>query len=251
VNYLKEAGIDIALLDAAAGQIVNGTVTSLLGKPAFMELLDEMLVRIADGMPMSDLTTVVIQAVLDRPDLQIALGMSLGDGFGSLFGDNIIGAVIGTAAGFTATIAIGMAVGLVRLYLLFFPQQSVANLIPGSASSDYAAYAFPAAAGRHSQQPDLYDLNALVPTGSHGAAVLHAAAGGSLTVTEFAITPAEAARPDVLDIAMGISTAADPGTDSEHPPVLVRFRFHLGRLIQMSAPAPVAVTPARVSQTTA
>ena len=55
-------------------------------------LIDSVVVDVLKGMPISQATDAVMQAVLRDPMLQTALGTSIGAGIGSLFGDNNVGA---------------------------------------------------------------------------------------------------------------------------------------------------------------
>ena len=132
---------------------------------------------------------------------------------------------------------------------MFFPQQLSAYTVPAAAGSAYAAYALPAASGRHSAQPDLYDLDALLPTGVHAEVlgqVLNA--GGPLALTEVEVAVPDGTSSDVLDIALAINAAGADENDPQQPPVLVKYSFALGRLIRTSLSAPTIATTPQVAQ---
>lgn len=115
VAALEQSAFHIGFLDGIAGQVVKGTVDSFLGRREATELIDSLVVNVLTGMPLSDLTQTALGEIIDKPLLQIALGMSIGAGIGSLFGDNIIGDVIGLTAGLPITLVVGIAAGIAGL----------------------------------------------------------------------------------------------------------------------------------------
>lgn len=113
IALLRKSGIDNRFLDRTAGQVADGTVDSLLARPAGVSLVDDLVVSIMLGMPAMDWRSFTTQEVIEKPALQIALGMSIGQGIGSLFGDNIIGGLIGFATGVPVTLAIGVGSAII------------------------------------------------------------------------------------------------------------------------------------------
>ena len=113
IASLRKGGIDNRFLDRTAGQVADGTVDSLLARPAGVSLVDDLVVSIMLGMPAMDWRSFTTQEVIEKPALQIALGMSIGQGIGSLFGDNIIGGLIGFATGVPVTLAIGVGSAII------------------------------------------------------------------------------------------------------------------------------------------
>jgi hypothetical protein len=95
--------------------VAKGAVESFLGNPAAQGLISGLAVDVANGLPPSDLTNAVIQAVIKSPALQIAAGMAIGQGIGSLLGDNIFGTVAGGVLGVTASAFVVVASGLALL----------------------------------------------------------------------------------------------------------------------------------------
>jgi hypothetical protein len=115
-DLLRNSGILSPEMSAAAGQVVEVAVISLLANPAFGGLLNDLVADTLAGAPVSDVTDEVIQAVLRDPALQGALGAALGQGIGSLLGDNVFGTVVGQLAGAVATLAIRVAASLTLLF---------------------------------------------------------------------------------------------------------------------------------------
>ena len=116
IARLDQSWFHIAFLDRMIGQVAKGTVEDFLTRTAGRRLVDDVVVHLVLGMPVSDATDFVVDEVLRKPGLQIALGFSLGAGIGSLFGDNILGEVIGWVSGFPATIAVGVAAVVIGVY---------------------------------------------------------------------------------------------------------------------------------------
>ena len=83
------------------------------------------MVSILLGMPARDWRAFTTQEVIEKPLLQIALGMSIGQGIGSLFGDNIVAEVIGLAAGVPVTLVIGVGSGIVGFLQWVFGRPSI------------------------------------------------------------------------------------------------------------------------------
>ena len=106
VASLQKNRFNIRFLDNMIGQVVNGTVESLLIKQAGVILADNLAVNLVLGMPWSDWRGFTAQEIIADPFLQIAFGMSLGQGVGSLFGDNAVAQLIGVAVGVPAAVAV-------------------------------------------------------------------------------------------------------------------------------------------------
>jgi hypothetical protein len=136
-DLLKEFGITnpfLVLLDGVAGLIVSATLEALLAEEPVVQLIDDVVVDILTGTPPSDLANVVIQAILDRPSLQVALGASIGYGIGALAGnDSLGGTVLRVAAGAAATVVIVVAAGIVNLYDWLFGADGLFSAQPRSA----------------------------------------------------------------------------------------------------------------------
>ncbi len=115
-DLLTNSGIVDPGTATTAGRVVEAATVSLLANPAFGGLLTDLASDIANGTPVSEVTTVVVQAVLRDPALQGALGTAIGQGIGSLVGDNVVGAIVGQVAGAVATLVIGVAAGLTMLF---------------------------------------------------------------------------------------------------------------------------------------
>jgi hypothetical protein len=116
IAALKKAGINNSFLDKVGGQVAKGAAESLLTRKAGVALIDDLAVKLALGMPLSDVTGFVGDEVLHKPALQFALGLSIGQGIGSLFGDNIFGRLIGTMVGIPTAITISVVSGLLNFY---------------------------------------------------------------------------------------------------------------------------------------
>ncbi len=116
VALLERPRFHIAFIDRMIGQVAKGTVEDFLTRTSGQKLIDDTAVAVLLGMPVSDTTGFVVDEILRRPELQIALGFSIGAGIGSLFGDNIIGEVIGWVSGFPATVGVGIAAAVIGVY---------------------------------------------------------------------------------------------------------------------------------------
>ncbi len=116
VDYLEGSVFDNTFVDGVVSQFASATVESLLGAPAVMGIVSGLSEDVLNGMSLTDVPAVVLQAITTQVDLQIAVGMSLGRGMGSVFGDNVVGDAIGAVAGFNATIVVFLAAGAVQLY---------------------------------------------------------------------------------------------------------------------------------------
>ena len=224
IDLLKDRGITNPLIDAIAGQVAGATVDSFLAKPTGQALIDSIVIDVFNGMPISEVTDTVIQAVLHDPGLQTALGTSIGTGIGSLFGDNIVGLLVGGAAGITATIAIAIASGLTLL-------------LNGNASTpDPATTPDPAATTSHFLQPpttpsDPYTMTAVIPD-LHATAPI--ATNDPLVLTEITTT-----QPDIADIQLTITTPANTDTAQ----LRVAFSFTLNQLLTTPTPRTQARGP--------
>lgn len=115
-QLLQDSGIADTGLATAAGQVAEVATISLLANPAFGDLLTDLAGDILGGTPVSEVTDVVVAAVLRDPALQGALGAAVGQGIGSLVGDNLFGVVVGQLAGAVATLVIRVAAGLTLLF---------------------------------------------------------------------------------------------------------------------------------------
>ena len=116
IDYLRANVIKNNFIDGVAGRVVQGTVDALLAKPAMVDLIDTIVVNVLSGMPLADVQPLVIHAVLTKPALQFAIGMSLGEGIGSLFGDNLVGFLVGQIVGVTTAIQVSLIAGIVRIF---------------------------------------------------------------------------------------------------------------------------------------
>ncbi|MGV1006441.1 MAG: beta strand repeat-containing protein [Candidatus Nanopelagicales bacterium] len=164
IAALQKVGINNRFLDRTIGQVTDGTVESLLVRPAGVNLVDDLVVNILLGMPLSDWRGFTIQEVIDKPQLQIALGMSLGKGIGSLFGDNVIGDLVGLAAGVPATLAIGLTSLTVALFQLIFGRPAY-----GVSPSAAAGQALPSESHYFQAAPAAADLYVIRIGGLVGA----------------------------------------------------------------------------------
>ena len=232
IDALKGAGINNGFIDGIAGQVAGVSVETFLAKPTAEALFDRVTLDVLTGMPLSEVTDAVIQAVLRDPGLQVALGTSIGTGIGSLFGDNIIGLLVGGVAGFTATIVIAVASGLTRLFTAGDPAVGAAAASGGPAVSSHFFPLLPAPG-------DLYVMSAVVPE-QQGVSALGAASEGELVLTLTAITGPDQTQPDVLDLQMAIDEA-------EVGKLRVGFRFALDQLLAVPAPASRAEEAVKVS----
>lgn len=115
-DLLRDNGLDIPIVTPLVGQLVEAATVSLLGNPAFGDLLGTLAAAVLDGTPTADLTGIVVSAILTDGSLQAALGTAVGQAIGSLLGDNIFGAVVGQVTGFGATLVIGLAAGIAVLF---------------------------------------------------------------------------------------------------------------------------------------
>lgn len=116
IARLEESWFNIPFLDRLIGQVAKVTVEDLLTRVAGQKLVGDLAVKVVLGLPVRDAREFVVDQVLRRPALQIALGFSIGAGVGSLFGDNIIGDVIGWVAGFPATAVVGVGSAVIAFY---------------------------------------------------------------------------------------------------------------------------------------
>ena len=226
-DLLRTIGIGNGFIDGLAGQVVEVTVDSFLAKPAAKILVDGIAVDVLVGMPLSDATNSVIQAVLRDPALQVALGTSLGEGIGSLFGDNLVGLLIGGAAGITATVVIGIASGLTLLFTGGGP-------VVGAAAATDAKLTEGHFFETVTVPGDLFVMTAVM-TDPQVAAVLREAVAtdGGLVLTEMTVTGPEENEAEALDIQMAIGAAAN----AEAGQMRVGFRFSLDELLGVPVPA--------------
>jgi hypothetical protein len=131
---LEQGWFHIEFLDRLTAKVAQGTVEDFLTRTAGQKLIDDVAVNVLLGLPVNDVGNFVVDQVLHKPALQVALGFSLGAGLGSLFGDNVIGDVIGWVAGFPATIVVGVGAAVIGVY----------EWIVGLLSSAIEAFAKPA-----------------------------------------------------------------------------------------------------------
>ena len=130
-QLLQDSGIANPALASAVGQVAEVAIVSLLANPVFGGLLDDLIADVLGGTPVSELTDVVLAAVLRQPALQFALGTAVGQGIGSLLGDNVFGAVVGGVAGAVATLVIGVTAGFTLLFNPGFAGAAAATGTPG------------------------------------------------------------------------------------------------------------------------
>jgi hypothetical protein len=237
IYMLENLGISNALLDAVAGKVVNGTVTALLAQPATAALLTTIATNVLQGMPISEVTNLVVQAVLNEPGLQGAIGISVGYGIGSLFGDNVVGYMVGFAAGAAATITISIVAGLVRTFQMMFPgATAVADTSTTSLVSPAAAYfnnVFAAADGS-------YAMSAIVADQDGVEALGRGLAAGGLTLTDVLLSGITEEDSQFVDVTVMIDapSAANDHTQSnaaKRAPLVVASRFRLDWMLQRAA----------------
>jgi len=231
IAALQQAGIDNQLLDGLAGQVVGGTVDALLLKTAVVGLIDTLAVNVLEGMALSDITTVVVQEVIDTPALQVAVGFSIGQGIGSLFGDNLIGDFIGLAAAIPATLVIGMAAGIAQIYQWLFGRPNLATNLA------VTGQALPAESRSYQPLPsvsDLFSMTASIPhwhdTDPSSSATI---SDGQITLTSTAVDDPSGDQPGSVDIAMSMDSAGVADSQTPEAPLRVSFRF------QLDGPLPV------------
>ncbi len=124
-DYLKTTFLKNKFIDGLVGQIAGGTVDSLLGQTAVIGLVQTVAVDVLEGMPISEVQPLVVNAVMTTPALQVAIGMSLGAGVGSLFGDNLFGFIVGEMAGIALIVPVSLTVALARIFTLGGPAAPV------------------------------------------------------------------------------------------------------------------------------
>ena len=201
IAALQRAGISNRFLDGVAGQIAQGTAEALLDKTAGIALIDAIAVRIVEGMPLNEVTPFATEEIVRSLSLQLALGFSIGQGIGSLFGDNIVGDLVGLVAAFPATLAVGVTASIVGIFQWLFGAPSV-----GANRTALAAQALAGDSRFFQPLPgaaDLYVMDALVAAQTEGD------------------------EPRTVDITMAVGSEV---TGSEGAPLLVGFRFRVGRL---------------------
>lgn len=103
-------------LSPVVSQLLGPVVDSLIEDPAVQDLISDIAPAIIGGTPAGELTTTVVQAVIDQPALQSAVGTAVGQAVSSLIGDNPIGNLVGRAAGRTVTSLIRVAARLAPLF---------------------------------------------------------------------------------------------------------------------------------------
>jgi hypothetical protein len=239
IARLKESGINNGFIDGVAGQVAGGTVDSFLGTRAGEKLIDDVVLNVLLGMPISDVTTYATQQVIRDPLLQIALGMSIGQGIGSLFGDNIIGELIGLVAGVPITLVIGVGSGIALVYQWLFGGPSLgANSAESQSAESHFFQPLSAAS-------DTYVMSAIIPD-LRGAEVAREAilANAQFTLTGMTLTEPDGAEPGSLDVMMTVAPESmDSGTV---PEIRVSVGFRLDRLVAPTAPSSLPTDARRV-----
>jgi hypothetical protein len=239
IAMLENAGITNGLLDGVVGQVVKGTVTALMAQPAMADLLSTMGIKVLQGMPLSDITSLFVQAVLNEPAMQGAVGISLGYGIGSLFGANIVGDLVGFAAGTAATITISILAGLVRTFQTMFPSagtglvqsQSTALVSPNAAHNNV----FAAADGSYAMSSIVADQAGVEALG-RGLTT-----DGGLTLSDVALTGLTDAGSEFVDVTLTIAATSTEADAAERSPLVVASRFSLDWLLQqMESPVATA-----------
>lgn len=246
-DTLAGIGLNILGLNVVAGQIVNGTLTSFLAKPAGVKLINDVAMAVVAGTAIADITNTVIDNVVTQPDLQVALGMSIGAGLGSLFGDNILGWVIGNATGSAATITIAVVAGLYRLYKALFsgerhPARKARDGRPEHQHSDYFFE-------QVSRMGSAYVIGAIVPNQHDADALRDGLAGRTrLALTGLSIAGPDENRPDSFDINVGIEAGGSKHSRDRSPSVHLAIRFNLDALFPTAVHRPPSAVDVRAIQ---
>jgi len=214
-----------------------------------VQLIDDVVVDILTGTPPSDLANVVIQAILDRPSLQVALGASIGYGIGALVGnDTLGGTVLRVAAGAAATVVIVVAAGIINLYDWLFGADGLFSAQPRSAvqaqrtgSSHVEIVEQTAVSG------GLYTMKATVPDPlDPEVPLLGNIAEHRFVLTEMSMAGPDDTQPGAVDIAMTIETGDSDSSASPHAPLQIAFNFPLDHVLptaRESMPSDVKETP--------
>ncbi|MGB0970988.1 MAG: hypothetical protein ACPGVG_08505 [Mycobacterium sp.] len=252
IDLLKEYGITNEFLDTVAGSFVNATLEALLAQQPVVELIDDVVVDLLTGTPPSDLADVVFKAVLDRPTVQVALGVSIGYGVGALVGnDSLAGTVLRVAAGATAAVVIVVAAGIVNLYESLFgadglfsaqPRAAVHAQRTGSSQVDIIEQT-PVSGGT-------YTMEATVPDPlDPEAPLLGNIAAHRFVLTEMSMAGPEGRHPGAVDIAMTIETGDNDSSSSAPPPMQVAFNIPLDIPLDPARPAAREPMPSAVTET--
>ena len=231
-------GIKNKFVDGVAGRVVGGTVDSLLTQPAALDLFNQVIADVLDGMPLKDVNAVVVHAIITEPDLQTAIGMSLGAGIGALFGHNIVGFAIGIATGVVLSITVSVVAGIYKIVSGGGPEVPVVS--PPSATA--AANDSPI-----NRLDGSYATTAVAPEGFTLVDVLPGiSADAQFTLGDFAVTGlSDAEQADFLDVTLSVDDGMLQDTADETAPVTVGFRFRLDSLFPTVEPASFGLTDRR------
>ncbi|MDA0251138.1 MAG: hypothetical protein O3A42_09330, partial [Actinobacteria bacterium] len=243
-DLLREYGITIGFLDAAAGRVVGSATEYLLGQLPTWNLIDTIASDIIVGkIGADDILGVVTNQFRTDPGLQIAVGMAVGAGVGfGLLGDNIFGFFVFLGVGATASVGIVAAVALVNLVeaisrLLFGGNAGVPTPNPAASLSESHVVQI-------STVSDYYVMHAIAPHW-HDAESIHPAAAGysQLALADLKVDIAEAG-PDAVTVSMTFDAGTADGGRALMAPLMVDISFPVGVLFPspgsaFSAPRPV------------
>lgn len=155
IASLQKNRFNIRFLDPAIGQVVNGTVASLLTRQAGVILADNLAVSVVLGMPWQDWRAFTAQEIIADPFLQIAVGMSIGRGVGLLLGDNVVADLVGVAVGVPAALAVSIGAGIAGILQWLFGKPTY-GVNPAASTSQASS------GGKHRLPEDLYVTNTVV-----------------------------------------------------------------------------------------
>ncbi|MCW1959483.1 MAG: hypothetical protein KIH64_013265 [Mycobacterium sp.] len=228
IAALASFGIKNKFLGKIAGQVAEGTALSFLTRPVGLGVIDDLVVNLVLGMPLSEVESYLGHEVVYSAKVRWAVGFSVGAGIGSLFGDNIVGRLIGVAAGVPVVVTLGVTTAIERFYEWLSSGWAVSpDYSPGGAA------ALPN--GSHYFQPvpaatDLYVMNAVLLDRQNAQAAADAVAGdGRFTLTGLTVTEPEGDQPGSLDITLSVGAADQQ--EGENPLALVAVSFPLDRLV--------------------
>ena len=126
IESLINGSGDSPVLAPVVGAVTEAVVDSLLANAAMQEFISDLALDLAGGAPIDDIANIVIQAVIDQPALQFAVGAAVGAVAGALVGDNPVGFVVGQVVGAAATVIIGLAAVVASVFNLFEVAQPAA-----------------------------------------------------------------------------------------------------------------------------
>ena len=240
IGLLDQAGINLGVLNVAAGEVTRATLNSLLAAPAVWALISDVASDVVIGIPPNQLANNVIHAVVGDTDLQIAIGLALGQGVGSLFGDTAFGRAVGYVAGAAATLQIVLAAGIVGLFMgdtpTFYPvgPRPPAAVHGGVFATPAAGQLFAAKAHLH----DWHDLGALRESLTAGANFSLTDIRATLGDTGARGAP-QSGPENFLDIVMSVADGRARLGRSVAPPLMVAFRLDFDRIFPPILPVPI------------